>query len=444
MATYYRWRKSTINKTLYQSDTMIGSGVIGSSMTYYYSSSYSIDNDGTITLGTGGSETLSVEDNDSWFDFYYYNVGSRSGKTIYKPVGSSMGVYGSRSGISVAKGQLGVYKSSTFPGTSQGYVYSLDSSTYPTSGIKGSYYYDQRTTIASPKAPNSITYPSSITNQAVSITFTEASSVVPDYSVNEYEISYNVNESSWVVAGTTKELSYSFNIPSVFTSNIMFRVRAKDTNGQWGDYKTGAIASVSLSPLPPPVLTLPSSPVKINESFPISWTSVSEATGYVLQKKKINDSDWSEVYNGTLLSYTDTANDLGLCYRISYKVNEFQSEWSQEYLLNTFEKLIEISYLDESGSYVPLYPVTSTVAVFNTSDLINLTLSTGTYQGNGFETNNIALENSVDPKVAIITNSKQETTLVANFNENNMTVKDSNNELGETYNYVIIGNNKSK
>lgn len=329
-------------------------------------------------------------------------------------------------------------------GTFKKYIYSLENSTYPNGGVSGGNYYSNRTSIVSPTAPDSITYPNSITNQAISITFTEATSEIPDYSVDEYEISYNVNESSWVVAGTTKELSYSFNIPSVFTSNIMFRVRAKDTNGQWGDYKTGAIASVSLPALPPPVLTLPSSPVKINESFSISWTSISEATGYILQKKKINDSDWSELYNGTLLSYTDTANDLGLYYRISYKVNEFQSEWSQEYSLNTFEKLIEISYLDESGSYVPLYPVTSTVAVFNTNDLVNLTLSSGTYQGNGFEINNIALENSVDPKVAIITNSKQETTLVTNFNENNMTVKDSNNELGETYNYVIIGNNKNK
>lgn len=431
---YYKWRRSTVSY-----DEEMTSGVPRSFSARYIAIDYAYSGGATFTLGnykrlpngptsvsnqyvaTSITPTVIYNTSDPWADWNY-------SKEMVECSGN-----GATRKVVASKG------------TSQGYVYSTNSSAYPNGGVSGDYYYDQRTTIVSPIAPNSITYPSSITNQSVFITFTEATSEIPDYSVDEYEISYNANESSWIVAGTTKELSYSFNIPSVFTSNIMFRVRAKDTNGQWGDYKTGAIASVSLPALPPPVLTLPSSPVKINESFSISWTSVSEATGYVLQKKTMNkDSDWSEVYNGSLLSCVDTVNDLGLRYRISYKVNNFQSEWSQEYYLNIFEKLIEISCLDESGSYIPLYPVTSTVAVFNTSDLVNLTLSTGTYQGNGFKTNSIALENSVDPKIAIITNSKQETTLVTNFNENNMTIKDSNNELGETYNYVIIGNNKNK
>lgn len=444
MATYYKWRKNNFSYT--EERDSLGRTVTlrSGSFTYfdvYCGDSISIADNGDITILNEIKYTVSSSGKVVRPTGHYL----RDGNSIYYTSGSfTINPQTYPAGTISASKTIYQVSSVVEVGAFVSYVYSTSSSAYPNGGVSGSYYYDQRTTIASPTAPNSITYPNSITNQAVSITFTESTSVIPDYSVDEYEISYNVNESSWVVAGTTKELSYSFNIPSVFTSNIMFRVRAKDTNGQWGDYKTGAIASVSLPALPPPTLTLPSSPVKINESFSISWTSISEATGYVLQKKKINDSDWSELYNGTLLSYTDTANDLGLRYRISYKVNEFQSEWSQEYSLNTFEKLIEISYLDEGGSYVPLYPVTSTVAVLNTSDLINLTLSTGIYQGNGFETNSIALENSVDPKIAIITNSKQETTLVTNFNENNMTVKYSNNELGETYNYVIIGNNKNK
>lgn len=451
MATYYRWNQSEIEYYAAQRayDSGDSTGISTSRYGRQCQSVPSVSSSG-FSGNLLGTTRLNWDNTDGYYSSNRYFVvvnSSHSGssrETFSTYYSGNMYLDKSSSSTWSAGTDFIRYTLGTRAGTLKTYVYSLEDSTYPNGGVSGGNYYSNRTSIASPTAPDSITYPSSITNQAVSITFTEATSEIPDYSVDEYEISYNVNESSWVVAGTTKELSYSFNIPSVFTSNIMFRVRAKDTNGQWGDYKTGAIASVSLPALPPPVLTLPNSPVKINESFSINWTSVSEATRYVLQKKKINDSDWSELYNGTLLSYTDTANDLGLRYRISYKVNEFQSEWSQEYSLNTFEKLIEISCLDESGSYVPLYPVTSTVAVFNTSDLVNLTLSAGTYQGNGFETNSIALENSVDPKVAIITNSKQETTLVTNFNENNMTVKDSNNELGETYNYVIIGNNKSK
>lgn len=192
------------------------------------------------------------------------------------------------------------YYSQATAGTSQGYVYSTSSSAYPNGGVQDGYYYDQRTTVTSPTAPTGLTYPNPITTPSAAISWTSATSAT-DYPVSLYEVSYSTNGgSSWTVAGTTAEVSYTFSI-TPGTTSIMFRVRAQDSNGQWGVYMTGTASQVLLAP----TLTVPQM-VMQGQQATISWSAIEGADSYTLQRKSSADADWTQVYSGANLSYSET------------------------------------------------------------------------------------------------------------------------------------------
>ena len=438
MATYYKWRKSSANYSALETGTASTIPGVSGSATLYGSVYYVKDNVNSLIVN--GEFVLTQSHSlpeDVSPDRYFGSA--RKTQTVYRP----SGYIEINTDGTLNAGHLRRYDINVTPGTSQGYVYSTSSSTYPNGGVSGSYYYDQFTSVTSPTNPSQISYPSTINSLSTKITWQPSTSNT-SYPVSRYELSCSTNGgSSWQVVGTTTQTSYQFGISSPEVTQIQFRVRAMDTNSQYSNYVTGSNSTVHYVPANPPVLVLPDN-AKLGDTITISWNSVQDATNYLLQRK-VDDGEWTQIYSGANLNTTNLVDNLGISYQIAFNVgSNFTSEWSQEYRLNTYEKLIEMTYLGDDGNYMPLYPRTISSAVVNASDLINTVSLSGTYQGNGFETNSIALENSVDPKVAIITNSKQETTLVTNFNENNMTVKNSNNELGETYNYVIIGNNKNK
>lgn len=448
MATYYRWNQNTIGYEEYS----VASYRVGDTITingYYLITivRYHVGNRNFVLDEIGGyrhPEQGEVNFNSGYMmTFADSIVAGTTVNNIYKANGSGRIGWGNSSMYKVESGSLTKYGVRAISGSFQSYVYSISSSTYPTNGQSGSYWYNNQTTVTSPTNPSQISYPSTINTLSTTITWQPATSNT-SYPVSRYELSYSTNGgSSWQVAGTTTETTYQFGISSPEVTQIQFRVRAMDTNSQYSDYVTGSNSTVQYVPANPPVLVLPDN-AKLGDTITISWNSVIDATNYILQRK-VDGGEWTQIYSGANLSTTNLVDNLGISYRIAFNVgSNFTSEWSQEYKLNTYEKLIEMTYLGDDGNYMPLYPRTVSSAVVNAGDLINTVSLSGTYQGNGFETNSVALENSVDPKVAIITNSKQETTLVTNFNENNMTVKESNNELGETYSYVIIGNNKSK
>ena len=197
-------------------------------------------------------------------------------------------------------------------GTLLDYVYSTNASAYPNGGVSGDYYYDQRTTVQSPTAPSNITSPNPITTTSVTVSWSAATSNVPDYPVNLYELSYSTNGgSSWTVAGTTAGTSLEVDIPAGTTS-IRFRVRAKDSNGQWGSYVTGTASQVLLAP----TLTVPQM-VMQGQQATINWTAITGADSYTLQRKANTDSDWTQVYSGANLTFSET---VGTWTTVQYRV----------------------------------------------------------------------------------------------------------------------------
>ena len=302
MAVYYRWRRRTVSyNTEFIADAYQTFPDFGNTV-YTMNQAVSIvdgayDFSAATALSVGGQVNLP----SGYFAFsrrptkYYHNQYSQI-------------LYGSN----YVGSPVDYYELKTSYGSTSDYVYSTNASAYPNGGVSGSYYYDQRTTVTSPTAPTGLTYPNPITTPKVTVSWNAATSNVPDYSVSLYEVSYSTNGgSSWTVAGTTASTSYSFGIPAGTTS-ITFRVRARDSNIQWGNYVTGTASHVILAP----TLTVPSQLMQ-GQQATISWTAISGADSYTVQRKANTDTDWTQVYSGANLSYTET---VGTWTSVQYRV----------------------------------------------------------------------------------------------------------------------------
>lgn len=317
MATYYRWRKSTIRYRLAKQSVTSGSFTTASGGIVYFADTDDTDTDPEFNTSTGK------------FSLTYDNVIENGG--TYRPNTAKLvcggernptEVYGNgfmqldRSGSTIevtpqSSGQtFNRYYSQATAGTSQGYVYSTSSSAYPNGGVSGSYYYDQRTTVTSPTAPSSIGFQApSISTPTTTVQWGAATSNT-DYPVNLYEVSVSGNGSSYSVVGTTSSTSMLVQVPTG-TTMMYVRVRARDTNNQWGTYATSQ-APVYLSP----VLTVPQM-VMQGQSATVSWTAIDGADSYTLQRKANTDADWTQVYSGANLSYSET---VGTWTSVQYRV----------------------------------------------------------------------------------------------------------------------------
>lgn len=379
MATYYRWRRSTVGYT--ETSTTIPGGTsvgIFSSKTIYYSDSKPTINQGGFYTWNPSSMTSS--DNPTPRSIRGYLANALYTDTVYtsaEPYPNDDLIWYPDTGNVVAQDNVATIKYTLVkgPGTFVDYVYSTSSSAYPNGGASGAYYYDQRNMVASPMQPDGLTYPETITTSNVSISWT-ASVVNTNYPVKLYEISYSTNGgSSWTVAGTTAETSYLFNIPAGTTS-IMFRVRAKDSNNQYGAYVTGTASQVLLSP----TLTVPQM-VMQGQSATISWSAVEGADSYTLERKSSADADWMQVYSGANLSYTETVGTwTSLQYRVQAVFDETPGGWATSGDI----QIVAASTLVISGTDGDLGTLTSDVQYSISSDQTSPTIDV-TVEVNGGE-----------------------------------------------------------
>lgn len=227
--------------------------------------------------------------------------------------------------ILVERPPVNKYTVTSAPGTFQGYVYSTSSGAYPNGGVSGGYYYDQRTTVTSPTAPSGLTYPEQILTRKAAVSWTAATSST-DYPVQSYEVSQSTDGGgSWtVVNAAVTGTSLTTEIPAGVTA-IRFRVRAKDSNGQWGGYVTGTDAAVLLSP----GLTVPELAMQ-GQSVAVSWSELEGADSYTLQRKADTDADWVQVYTGAGLTFTETAGAwTSVQYRVQAVFGGVPGGWAQ-------------------------------------------------------------------------------------------------------------------
>ena len=365
MATYYRWKKSTIayeyNEVTETAHEFLISVPSGTSYSDHGTPSGN-DSTGYYTLeepyANSGGTYLTIPAG-------YYVAPSNPSREVYRAnhqcqmmmKGTTQKIEADSTSGTITKMY---YEETPVAGTSKGYVYSTDPSAYPNGGISGDYYYDSRTTITSPTAPSSISYLATITTPSVTVSWTAASSSVPSYSVNLYELSYSTNGgSSWTVIGTTASTSYSFSIPAGTTS-IQFRVRARDSNTQWGTYRTGTVSQVVQAP----TLTVPEM-VMQGQSATVSWSGVEGADSYTLERKSSADADWTQVYSGDSLSFTET---VGTWTSLQYRVRAVFGETSSGWATSGEIQIVAASALVISGSDGDLGTLTSDVSYSVSSD----------------------------------------------------------------------------
>lgn len=326
MATYYRWRKSeadyeevSVSKTSYEAWRDDSAPVLykGYSKPRWLGSEY--DKSGMQKLGLG-TYYLAI---NTWYVLDGFGYGPRN-CCFYGGTGSLDAREKDDGWYTLALNPpLSYYTYDYVRGSQIELVYSLTSNAYPTNGKSGDYWYDQRTTVTSPTAPSGLTYPATITTPSVDVTWTAATSNT-NYPVSGYRVDVSTNGgSSWTLAGNPSTNSLHYNI-TPGTTSIMFRVRAKDSNGQWGSYVTGTASQVLLAP----TLTVPQMLMQ-GQQATINWTAITGADSYTLQRKSSADSDWVQVYSGTALTYSETAGTwTTVQYRVQAVFNGTPGGWA--------------------------------------------------------------------------------------------------------------------
>lgn len=382
MATYYRWRRRTVSyNTEFIADAYQNFPDFGNTVYTMNQAVSIVDGAYDFSAATALSVGSQVNLPSGYFAFsrrptkYYYNQYSQI-------------LYGSN----YVGSPVDYYELQTTYGSTSDYVYSTSSSAYPNGGVSGSYYYDQRTTITSPTAPSGLTYPATITTPSVSISWAAATSSIPNYTVSQYEVSYSTNGgSSWAVAGTTAETSYAFSIPAGTTS-IMFRVRAIDTNSQYGDYVTGTASTVLLAP----TLTVPQMMMQ-GQQATINWTSIDGADSYTVQRKANTDTDWTQVYSGAALTFAETVGTwTSVQYRVCAVFDEMPGGWATSESI----PVVSASALAISGTDGDLGTLVNDVTYTVSSD--GSTELTVTEIINGTETRTFTATNGATNKIPVV------------------------------------------
>lgn len=190
--------------------------------------------DGFIVVLGGKEESLPITSDYCWkldtdaYQYSYVNaITSREGHYV-KPTA----YYGPFKRVAIEANKS----------TQDGDVWDTDSSKYPNGGVSGSYYYDGRTSVVSPTTPAGADFPVTVFGTATSIGFSAAQSKTV-YPVSSYEVEYSVDGGGWALAGSFTESPAAVTIPSG-KSTAQFRIRAKDSNGQYGEYLTSGVVPV--------------------------------------------------------------------------------------------------------------------------------------------------------------------------------------------------------
>ena len=330
MATYYRWRKSEIG---YEANlNEIASNrifVVRPSETgaYRAGSSYTINSDGRFEINSTQSGIKNAKDlrEGNYYLVTSYEIEDSDGTldvTLSTSNGTTYLLYVYMNAGNYANGSLYTGTATATQGDFLGYISSESPDAYPQDGVSGNYWYSDRTAITvSPPSSISVSPNPPKGGSNVSVSWGAASS--GGGAISNYELSKQVDGGSWTVVGTYGGSTRTVSVPvAKGTETITFRVRAKDANGYWSDYKTSGTYTVKNNTAPgaPESITVPET-VYGGKETEISWTAASDPdgnlSGYILERQTDGGS-WSQRYKGAGLSYTDTVpfGTASVCYRV--------------------------------------------------------------------------------------------------------------------------------
>ena len=318
MATYYRWRKSEIgykaNLNEIASNRIF---VVRPSETgaYRAGSSYTINSDGRFEINSTQSGIKNAKDlrEGNYYLVTSYEIEDSDGTldvTLSTSNGTTYLLYVYMNAGNYANGSLYTGTATATQGDFLGYISSESPDAYPQDGVSGNYWYSDRTAITvSPPSSISVSPNPPKGGSNVSVSWGAASS--GGGAISNYELSKRLDGGSWTVVGTYGGSTRTVSVPvAKGTETITFRVRAKDANGYWSDYKTSGTYTVKNNTAPgaPESITVPET-VYGGKETEISWTAASDPdgnlSGYILERQT-NGGSWSQRYKGSGRSYADT------------------------------------------------------------------------------------------------------------------------------------------
>lgn len=182
------------------------------------------------------------------------------------------------------------------------------------------------TTNTAPTTPGSINVPTSIQGGST-ITVSWGASTDAQSNLEGYILERSTdggNSWSQVYQGSSTSTT---NTVAFGTASVMYRVKAYDSEGLSSGYKTSSQVTVvnNTAPTAPGSITVPNT-VLGGSTLTVTWGAASDVdgnlSGYSLERQ-VDGGDWTQVYSGNTLSYTDTITKGWAT--VSYRVRAYDS-----------------------------------------------------------------------------------------------------------------------
>lgn len=179
-------------------------------------------------------------------------------------------------------------------------VSSPNSGAYPQNGVSGSNWYEYEG--SDNIDPSSVSIPADIMpGQQITITVTPGTGKVYGGTVS-YQYQVKLDGGAWQTVATTTATTQGYTVPAG-TQSIQARVVASDNMGFTSDtYVASAAVTVVGAPAS---ITVPGAAMT-GQTYEVLWDAVTNVDSYKLERR-VNSGNWTTVYTGPRLSYTDTA-----------------------------------------------------------------------------------------------------------------------------------------
>ena len=178
-------------------------------------------------------------------------------------------------------------------------------------------------TNSAPGTPSSISVPSTITD-GDTITVSWGASTDAEGNLSGYKLEKSTNGgSNWSQVYQGANLSFNDTISGI--TQVMYRVKAYDSEGLESGYKTSSNISVRFAPTAPNGITVPEG-FSDGTTITITWGASTDVNnnlaGYRLEKSTDGGSIWSQIYQGSALSVGDLVTGVS---QVRYRVKAYDS-----------------------------------------------------------------------------------------------------------------------
>lgn len=222
---------------------------------------------------------------------------------------------------------------------------------YDTENAESDYQTSLTVTVqknTAPSAPASITIPDAIAElEEYNITWGESSDT--DNNFSGYRLERKIDSSEWEMVYNGASTSYTDTAETTWTT-VKYRVCAYDTQNYASAYIESDTVTISHNILPSAPSSITIGDIVVNKNITITWGAATDSDGtivsYVLERC-VNETDYEEVYNGPLLTYSETASSEWAT--VSYRVKAVDNKGGESTYKESDTKIVQEGKLYIAG-----------------------------------------------------------------------------------------------